>query len=848
MFTIILWGLSDVFRKSHEAIMGAISRGDIEVKAVIDKAFSKGTRTEDGFLVMDKCTLPDEQFDFLVVTSTKFFWEIRNEALKLGVKNHKIVPGWLFLYPEINIPKYLLNWKNAIVTDEYRIEKKYSEEEFCVDACDSEIIIHFSYFDAGHHVAYIYRYGELIDKVFLSKSKTKFRIDKEGVYRVDLHRVAEIDVTTDSREVDCFSQDTIDVYMERLGVARPTSSGVPFFPRKKPYDDYAVVVGNFPEGIELPQGLKVNQFEENVTLISNYEVKTISDARIYFSGTANLENRFVYGIDDIKADDTVTDYIDRVGAYSMVIMAGSRLEIRNDYFGFETIYYYESENVIICSNRYQLILKILSQTTSLKMNTDVILESLSGNNFGWNTYPVGDRTLWKELKVLGAGKYIEIIDENIQVCDAGLLNMLKRADNEAATEDEYYSLLKEGIIDAKKRVENVINSGRFSKYSIDLTGGMDSRIVFSTLSDIPGLLDKAYIHTLERKSKDFYVPIKIAYDYGLKFDISRWKTEDSGVIRSDSLDDYFDKIISFNMHRRIDPNVLLTNRINNKDMVVFNGGCSESITRHYEPTCLYGKIYPLLYQKKSLQIEADEGVFDSYILINTWCRKKTAQRIVDRIREIRDTLPARTMFKKYEMMWLLQYNRYHFAPNLYGGEMSFGYAVSMSPKWLEALMRTYSTQSWGDQMFDLINMMNPALLRYDFLDENYHSLRDKWAEEKGITIDRIEINDSTEYYDLCKQQYLDDNENTLNDKQLVGMQHCWDGIDDIDKYLKEQCYKLIPQISTFFSKEDKEELFVPIMHMLDGLSDSLSDMERYNIRGLYFKAREILAQIAEMDN
>ena len=105
-YKIAVWGLGGAYARLLPSLLRQVERGEIEVVGVIDKAF-QGITSLDGYRLCDAHELPDLDFDYLLISSHRFFDEIAAEAMgEYGVQREKIVPGRVFFIPGFEFGLY----------------------------------------------------------------------------------------------------------------------------------------------------------------------------------------------------------------------------------------------------------------------------------------------------------------------------------------------------------------------------------------------------------------------------------------------------------------------------------------------------------------------------------------------------------------------------------------------------------------------------------------------------------------------------------------------------------------------------------------------------------------------
>src|SRR5699024_8422901 len=92
-----------------------------------------------------------------------------------------------------------------------------------------------------------------------------------------------------------------------------------------------------------------------------YAVSSTSNkgSDVLFSGMTRTKDRFIFGQRDLGEIDP-RDYCDNIGDFTVAVRHPWGAEISTDYLGVGQIYYYSSARVTCVSNRYHLLLLLLT--------------------------------------------------------------------------------------------------------------------------------------------------------------------------------------------------------------------------------------------------------------------------------------------------------------------------------------------------------------------------------------------------------------------------------------------------------------------------------------------------------
>ncbi len=115
---LLIYGLGLNYNNTVNALHYFEMRGDIEILAVTDKKLPDGSKF-DGYDLITREEAIKIDYNYIVITSDRFFHEIVNELEEMGIDKEKILPARIFLLPNLNFQKYieLKNSKPTIISN-----------------------------------------------------------------------------------------------------------------------------------------------------------------------------------------------------------------------------------------------------------------------------------------------------------------------------------------------------------------------------------------------------------------------------------------------------------------------------------------------------------------------------------------------------------------------------------------------------------------------------------------------------------------------------------------------------------------------------------------------------------
>ena len=91
---VILWGLGKNLEKNILAIGSRIQKGEIEIIAVTDKNKDCITyNSQYRFVAIDELSIITKDIDYVLVTTTKYYEEVKEQAINQGFEAERIIPA-----------------------------------------------------------------------------------------------------------------------------------------------------------------------------------------------------------------------------------------------------------------------------------------------------------------------------------------------------------------------------------------------------------------------------------------------------------------------------------------------------------------------------------------------------------------------------------------------------------------------------------------------------------------------------------------------------------------------------------------------------------------------------------
>lgn len=109
----LIWGNGADYEIIINQILFEIEKNNIEVIGIIAKTEDIIGEKYDGFNMIEKEYVTNIDFDYIIVTSSQYFSEIRKEILDKGIDSRKIINGQAFKIPHFDFERES-NWHKLL--------------------------------------------------------------------------------------------------------------------------------------------------------------------------------------------------------------------------------------------------------------------------------------------------------------------------------------------------------------------------------------------------------------------------------------------------------------------------------------------------------------------------------------------------------------------------------------------------------------------------------------------------------------------------------------------------------------------------------------------------------------
>lgn len=110
----LIWGNGGDYETVINQILFEIEKKNITVVGIVARHEDIIGPKYDGFDVIEKGSIGDVEYDYIVITSSRYFEEIRKEIINIGIDSRKIINGQVLKIPHFDFGRYCSLIENPI--------------------------------------------------------------------------------------------------------------------------------------------------------------------------------------------------------------------------------------------------------------------------------------------------------------------------------------------------------------------------------------------------------------------------------------------------------------------------------------------------------------------------------------------------------------------------------------------------------------------------------------------------------------------------------------------------------------------------------------------------------------
>ena len=514
----------------------------------------------------------------------------------------------------------------------------------------------------------------------------QWTLDQSGIYSIVVHASSigykKLAISESKCYLNSHDERLYNIYLSKREY---NYYKLPLRHTSDPYNDFVIISSNV-----LPEGIQQNQLKKH-----NISDK-FPNVAIYLENDCDFSSLMIFGIP--YNDVNIMDVGDICGSYTYVYSDLKGIHIGKDPFNLCQVYYYNSDTIFMASNCYHLLIETLVELgVKLSLDYDKVFANLS--IFGTQYYV---QNYSSNMDVYGI-KMLQI-HHNILFDGVSLLYINNKFGDILESDvylspDEYFDLLKKGMDEI---CNNICYTRDAYPVVCDLTGGIDSRIVY-------GVLNRTNVHpfinSYDNEETDIAIAVNRIYNYQvnqLPWPVRVMSNEEADLwMRSN----FMGRSYEFNL------DIKYKNIIKNTALV---GAFGEVLTRPE-----YGSHG---FEHVKNPDEINDVFYNYYLTIchNIKADSSASNCLLSQSEHELQSIPGYDAFEKLETIYAMYRHSLHFDAVMFNERNVRVITPMQSLSLLKIHHCIYGFNNSMQLAFDLLKEENPILLSIPFIHEKYN--------------------------------------------------------------------------------------------------------------------------------
>lgn len=567
---------------------------------------------------------------------------------------------------------------------------------------------------------YLKKYDKIIERVNWTNNTTVcFSLTESGTYHIQAHQKTETTNTIHYSEPIFYL--TPDNHKEYLDYKKQDFNQPEKIEQYNPIYPYEIISfistsnNDIQKALEnTPNAFRITHIQTQKTshVITKIKPKTINGKKAYLSGVAKVDhaNNLIYGYENLT--DGV-DLSEATGSFNLLEITNNTISFKNDFFGVAKLYKYETQETIIVSNNIHALVNYLKHL-NIKYTID---ENQILSHFGILNHQPFHQLFSKNLPIINTTTLTPT--ESIFVNEYGnsfliqtKLDQLIKTIKHQKDQYSYKNLVAQGAAEIIESTQAALNQNRFNNFIVDLSGGLDSRMVFAALTNTEHKKSSIYINSKESKTepRDHIIACAINNIYNYNYDTLPTQSIQN-ELKLPWADHWSYYLINY-----------------------FSYSPSISKRRHEKDTLrlvgFYGEIVARPYYTRGLTTDTEKNFissyFDSHVHLSQTGSHTSIAATKDNFLSSVNSIPGSTSIEKFELHYAFYRNGLHCAPNL-RSDYSCEEWSPLQSKSLFIAKHLYPEQGVNTQ-FNVIKKLNPLLIQIPFQSEKDELDRRKYID------------------------------------------------------------------------------------------------------------------------
>ena len=309
----------------------------------------------------------------------------------------------------------------------------------------------------------------------------------------------------------------------------------------------------------------------------------------------------------------------------------------------------------------------------------------------------------KGVYCLPIDKFIYFDDTGAHITDKPIAEIL--GDDREISDEEYISLLEQAKSEIVSNLDSIARHPKFEKVIVDVSGGMDSRLVFSALTNLPEHRDKIVINSQDTRGSpnELHVALTLNSNYGYPYDAipETIVLPPPKQLYNNISSYYLGTYYSFNYSN------LKTQK---KSAIRITGFGGEIVARpYYSRLHLHGKL------DTPLVSDFTDGYFEKFGYLslfgtNSELHSSTKLLFADEL----NMLPGEGALEKFDLHYLYYRNGLHCSDSLRADTSGPEFAILQSRSAFKLKKGCFTKHKSVKFQLDLMAALNPFLAQYPY--------------------------------------------------------------------------------------------------------------------------------------
>lgn len=651
------------------------------------------------------------------------------------------------------------------------------------------------------------------EKRWCSDSLASFKDFGNGVYfaQVEIKSIADKTdrIVLRSSTIANFEDSYKKSVLERLkSLRREDSLKISFEPSKEPFCDFIYICLPEGDGVDVDMstlsGFDVHYLTEtkreaiitNGSILESNGVKSILSGFLFKGDGA--ERRIINCFSNFVSED-ILDVGNEIGTYSLFRYNGESAEFYNDFHASSKLYTYSVNGKVLVSNRYHLIIKLLEMLGCAKVNVPKVIATLAtayNNIFSHNFMTEG---MLCELNQLYTGKNAVVKNGILSVVESDIHQLIS-IDEAVLLEEDYKFLLDKAADEVVANIDAVAKCECYTDIVVDLSGGVDSRVVYAALTNAN--IEKERVSINIRKTKDpldHVTAIKLNQLFGYSY--YRGKNKVVSELLSD------EEILSYTMESKYF--MPIRAKVYSPNTILCNGFYGEpSLRRRGSNGILVGSFYEYSVKEVSKFVDLLFSTNMNAKLIVDY--EKYGHFLKELYSSELEATPGINLVTKLENHYLNYSHAYHASESFRPGIGTQSVSVIKS-KFLFKLYRESLAKIKGRELsFDFVHKLNPIIALMPYSSDSYNNemgfLKQSYFNGKISP----SLSNFKPEYDVDVDSWLDARNELQKNKKTEKIPNFSDDAFNAEMFLS-RCVDIMPEVF--------EDLAVSLYHFIQNNKD-----------------------------